>query len=178
MAEFPAVAPSPARVHPRAFEFTGHRPCWHRAPYRGGKWSTEHFRTCSYCGCIHPSDMIELLDNGSRFSLTNKRGKFLLFTPNPIAGQLVRMGSVPGAVFAKEHWPQVLMHHLLCDADAALSFVPTIGERLSGHFERPALESAPAEIVWPFYSEHTTERQWPEIWAAAKNGARHEIQSA
>lgn len=168
----PVVAPlSPMRVHSRAVELIGHRAHWHREFYRGGLYSTEHFRTCSYCGCIHPGDLIELLHAGGRLQQAIKPGKFYLFTPNPVAGNFVHMGTVPGHVFDPARWPHNLNHRLYCDTSPALRFEPTIGERLSGHFERPALEPAPAEIKWPFYAEHTNERLWPEIWAAANHGA-------
>lgn len=174
------IAPlSPMRVHERAFGLTGHRAYWHRADYHGGLYDTHHFRTCSYCGCIHPGDMIELLRMGGRLEQDAKPGKFNFFTPNPVAGNYVHMGSCPGRVFDKQRWPQDLKHHLYADAAPALRFAPTIGERLTGHFERPALEPAPAEIKWPFYAEHTNEKLWPEIWAAAQHGSKsHEVPSA
>jgi hypothetical protein len=176
-----AVLPplSPQGVHTRACQLIGHRAYWHREPYRGGAYSTEHFRTCSYCGCINPGDLMQLLREGGRLESTAKPGKFYLITRNPVAGELVRFGSVSGAVFAKGKWPQDLRHRLYGDVNAQLPFQPTISERLSGHFERPALDSAPALIHWPFYAEHTNHEQWPDIWAAAKHGEKNaEVQSA
>jgi hypothetical protein len=171
MAEFPAPTPSPARVHGHAHGLVGHHPCWLRRPYWGGIYSTEHFRTCSYCACIHPGDMIEMLERGgSRFESAVKPGKFLFTTPNPVAGDLVRMGSAQGSVFARGHEPTDVRHKLRDPPKRGLAFVPTAQERLSGHFDRPALEVAPTMIVWPFYAEHTNDRQWPEIWAAASKG--------
>lgn len=175
MPEFRAVSPSPARVHEQARALTGHHPCWVRRPYCGGLYSIEHFRACSYCGCINPGDMIELLEaGGSSFESATKNGKFILLTPNPIAGDLVHMGSVSGPVFNRDHGPINLRDKLRDPTRRGLVFSPTVAERLAGHFERPALEPAPAMIPWPFYAEHTTDRQWPEIWAAASSeGAPH-----
>lgn len=171
MPEFRAVSRSPARVHEQARALTGHHPCWLRRPYSGGIYCTEHFRVCSYCGSVHPSDMIELLEAGrSTFESTTKLGKYVFTTPNPVAGELVRMGSLPVAVFNWVIPPQSLRKRLNEEASERDA---TTAERLIGHIERPILEEAPAMIRWPFYSEHTTDRQWPEIWAAAAQGAGH-----
>lgn len=169
MALFPAPTPSPTHVHDRVWQLTGHRAFWLRRTYSGGIYSTAHFRVCSYCGSIHPGDLIRLLYAGGRLESTAKPDKFLLFTPNPVAGQQVRMGSVPGRVFSKARWPQNLVHQLYSETDGALEFKPSISERLCGHFEHAAFEPAPALIKWPFYSQHTDELQWPDIWAAASN---------
>lgn len=168
MAEFPVLTLAPARVHERARALTGHHPAWIRRPYHGGIYSLEHFRVCSWCGCINPSDMIELLRAGdSRLEATAKDGKFLLFTPNPIAGELVRMGSIPIAVFNWEHPPSNLIARLRAEASEREA---SAAERLVGHIERPLYELAPLMIRQPFYDEHTTDRQWAEIWAAAQQG--------
>lgn len=174
MAVFAALTLSPSHVHDGVCQLIGHRAYWHRQPYHGGLYSTEHFRTCSFCGCIHPGDLAELLNSvGGRIEESDKPGKLFLFTPNPVAGALVRMGSIPGAVFQRHHEPQNLKHRLYGDADPTLPFEPSISERLTGHFDRPALEPAPAEIKCPFYSEHACEEQWAAlVEAAATHGAK------
>lgn len=173
MAEFPAYSPSPARVHDRARALSGHHPCWLRRPYSGGPYSIFHFRVCSWCGCIHPADMIQLLRAGGRIEESSKPGKLYLITPNPIAGDLIPMGSIPGRCFDGSCQYLPPWRRLDAPPRAGLKFEPDISERLAGHFERPALEAAPAEIHWPFYSEHTTDRQWPEIWEAAQEGVKN-----
>lgn len=171
MGEFRAFTPSPARIHDRARALIGHHPAWLRRPFTGGLFSTEHFRICSYCRCIHPGDMIELLEQGgSTFASSDKPGRFLFTTPNPIAGDLVRMGSVQGPVFSRNDPPFTLRERLRWPVRAELEAAPEIAERLTGHFERPHHEPAPAMIRWFFYAEHTTDQQWPEIWAAASRG--------
>jgi hypothetical protein len=174
MAEFPATTPSPARVHERARHLIGHHPSWIWRPYRGEIYSISHFRVCSYCACIHPGDLIALLQEGqSTFESTSKVGKYLIRTPNPVSGDLVRMGTMQGRIFERAHEPSDLRRKLSAPTKRGLVFEPTAAERLAGHFERPAFEVAPAMIVWPFYAEHTTDQQWPEIWAAAARGAHH-----
>lgn len=169
MAEFPAFTRSPGRVHELARMRTGHHPAWIRRPYKGGVYSIEHFRICSYCGCIHPGDMIELLlAGGSGFESSFKPGKFLFTTPNPVAGELVRMGTLPVPVFNWVHQPGTLLIRLKEEASERDA---TVAERLIGHIEKPVFEPAPDLIRWPFYAEHTTDHQWPEIWAAASQGA-------
>lgn len=161
------LTPAPARVHPDAFRLIGHRPAWLKREYQGGLVSTEHYRTCSYCGCIHPWDMMDLLSAGkSTLMPTTKSGKLLLITPNPIAGKLVHHGSQPGHVFDRNSEPANLVSKLLLAAKPGLN--PTIAERLTEHFDRPLLASAPDFIGQPFFIEHTTEPQWAEIEAAAK----------
>jgi hypothetical protein len=179
MADYFTALLSPNRIHERACQLTGHRAYWHRTAYRGGLYSTEHFRTCSFCGSIHPGDLLELLNNGGRLVSSDRPDKFYVFTPNPVAGELVQMGSLPGPVFEKEHWPQRLAHRLYGQLREGLPFEPSINERLSGHFERAVLIPAPAEIKWPLYSAHVNDRQWPAIWAASKNGdSNEEVPSA
>jgi hypothetical protein len=173
MAEFPAPTPSPARVHELARALVGLHPAWLYRRYDSGIYSISHFRICSWCGCIHPYDLIALLDEGrSTFESSTKPGKFLLRTPNPVAGDLVHMGSISGRVFERNHEPSQLRQRLTCPTKRGLVFKPTTAERLTGHFERHALEPAPAMIIWPFYAAHTNDRQWPEIWAAATRGAQ------
>jgi hypothetical protein len=169
MPEFPPFAPSPARVHENARAYTGHHPHWHRREYRGGLYRTDHFRTCSYCGSIHPSDLADLLEAGeSWLEDGGKPEKRLLMTPNPIAGDLVCFGSCPGPVFSRGNWPLTLQEKLM--APAAQDLCPSIGERLAGHFERQLYEPAPSLIPQPIFHDHTTDRQWGEILIAAARG--------
>lgn len=170
MPEFPAQSPSPARVHPRARELSGHHPHWHRASYRGGLICSLHFRTCSFCGSIHPSDMMALLRSGRSFlEPTAKADKRILRTPNPIAGRRIRMGSLPEPVF--EFWPLSLRDRLR--EPAAADCEPSPAERLAGHCERPLFRPAPDWIEQPFFLQHTTDEQWGEILAAIAQGERH-----
>lgn len=58
----------------------------------------ETFRSCSYCGSVHPADLLELLDKGAQLGGSDwKYGwphKFYIsYIPNPLAGQVVEMGS-------------------------------------------------------------------------------------
>lgn len=170
-----ASTPTPGRVHQNARALIGHHPCWAREEYRGGIWRRDHYRICSYCGCIHPLDLAELLLAGrSWLERAKKPEKFFLMTPNPCAGELCRMGSMPGAIFDRRAWPQTLRERLKAPAAQDLEFRPSLGERIAGHFERPSLEPAPPMIRQPFYLEHTNEPQWAEIAAAAAEGAKHE----
>lgn len=157
---------SPARVHERARAMTGHQPCWTRLQYLSGLYSKEHYRTCSWCGCIHPVDLVELLQMGSSSLKRDRTAKLILVTPNPIAGVLVRFGSMPGAVFAKDYQPADLMSQLLLAARQGIK--PTIGERLAQHYERPCMQPAPELIAQPFYAEHATQSQWAAIEAVAE----------
>jgi hypothetical protein len=164
MPEFPMATPHPARVHERMRSLVGHHPHWRRASYAGGLYCTAHFRTCSICGSIHPSDMAALLRAGhSRLEpeSTAKPHKRILITPNPIAGRSVQIGSTPGPVFDRGRWPQTLRDRL--KDPAAQPQHPSIGERLACHFEHPSFEPAPPFIAQPFFLEHASAEQWEEI---------------
>jgi hypothetical protein len=105
MAEFAATALSPVCVHEPRVQLIGHRAYWHREPYRGGL-----FRLSTFACAATAAASIRRHDRTAvkrrRLECTSKPGKFLLFTPNPIAGELVHMGSVPGPVFDKPARPQ------------------------------------------------------------------------
>lgn len=56
------------------------------------------YRTCSYCGSIHPEDLIGFLEKGNaRLDRADMKygwpHKFYCAVPNPIAGQTVKIGS-------------------------------------------------------------------------------------
>ena len=61
--------------------------------------SPRPFRSCSYCGSIHPEDLMAALDKGARMGGSDwKYGwphKFYVYDiPNPNEGKLVQMGSI------------------------------------------------------------------------------------
>lgn len=172
MPEFPPYAtPSPARVHPNARALIGHHPHWQKRDYSGGLYSKAHFLTCSYCGSIHPRDLFNLLRvGGSRLEECSKAEKRILITPNPIAGESVRMGSTPAPAFDRDHWPRSLRDRLR--DPAAHHCHPTIGERLACHIERPDFEPAPPFIAQSFFLEHASADQWAAIEALAAQGVK------
>lgn len=54
------------------------------------------YRTCSYCGCINPHDLVELMKNDSNIKLsrTTKSYKYYVENiPNPQSGKVVEIGS-------------------------------------------------------------------------------------
>lgn len=172
MAEFPASVPSPAIVHPRAIELLGHHPHWRRQRYRAQPERLDHFRRCSFCNSIHPSDLKALLRaSRSYFSDFRGRHKRILMTPNPIAGRLVQKGWIYGPVFSREVWPISLPARLSCPESD--DWHPTIAERLKCHFEIPRMIAAEAMIAQPFYLNHSTDALWDEILAAADQGERN-----
>lgn len=169
MPEFPS-SPSPARVHGNARAYTGHHPHWTRREYQGGLWRTDHFRTCSYCGSIHPEDLLDLLEAGGSWleEVRGKPEKRILLTPNPVAGELVCIGSWPAPAFARDAKPRTLRERML--APAAKGLNPSIGERLAGHLERSVFEPAPSHVPQPIFHEHLHERLWQWVQAASSGG--------
>lgn len=71
---------------------TWRAPLGRREPYQ------DDYRSCSYCGSIHPEDLIKLLKDGKATlgGADWKYGwphKFYVTAPNPLAGQEVKVGS-------------------------------------------------------------------------------------
>ncbi len=61
-----------------------------------------NLRHCPYCGGIHPKDAFELLKSGANLELADMKygwpHKFYIDgVPNPLAGQIVKIGSRSGA---------------------------------------------------------------------------------
>lgn len=127
------------------------QPTWEareREPYVTG------FRHCSYCGSLHPEDLITAIEAGAVLGGADwKYGwphKFYVTVPNKIAGKVVEMGGTsgpningdtPGAV-----WKSTCGH-----SDCT--------ERSSGHgyWKLPSMEPAPATCHVKFYNEHLSD---------------------
>lgn len=117
-----------------------------RAPYG------ESFRSCSYCGSIHPEDLIKLLEAGATMHGADwKYGwphKFYVENiPNPHGGKTVKMGSrigpdVTGTTPGSE-WNSTCGH-----ADCQLR------TREHGYWELPFMEPAPKMMRAKFYNAH------------------------
>jgi len=72
------------------------------------------FRTCSYCGSIHPEDLLLALQNGATLDRADMKygfpHKFYVHgIPNPQAGKQVRVGSKSGPNPDGTRYEQVLM---------------------------------------------------------------------
>lgn len=70
------------------------------------------FRTCSFCGSLHPDDVLAHLRNGVEIHPTDKNYKGYLMAPDPKAGQrridgMSNANERPGA-----NWIQVTEEHL------------------------------------------------------------------
>lgn len=88
---------APAQVHAHDQQYPGMlTPQWEVRGRRGDDPYQHDYRQCSYCGSIHPEDMLALIRTGSRLQGTDKGYKRYLLTPNPIAGQDCRIGSRHG----------------------------------------------------------------------------------
>jgi hypothetical protein len=60
----------------------------HRDPKYGPDPYRETYRTCSYCGSMHPEDLFTALQAGARLGITDKLYKFYVEgIPNPKAGE-------------------------------------------------------------------------------------------
>lgn len=82
--------------HANEPQFREYAPCWREAqPERPPHGQT--FRTCFYCGSMHPEDLVAALEAGAKLGGSDwKYGwphKFYVEVPNPLAGQIVQVGS-------------------------------------------------------------------------------------
>lgn len=129
-----------------------------RKPYTSAPYGYA-FRTCNHCGGIHPEDAIRLIAEGCKVEGTTKGYKRYLHVPNPLAGKVVRSGSMSGSLFSakKLRWWQ-----RLTAPATALPYnagAPTIMERLRGRYNRELRGPAPSHTHAKIYFWHFDEGQ-------------------
>lgn len=62
--------------------------------------------TCSFCGSMNPDTLMELLESGgAELGPTDKSYKVYVSRLNPIAGQIIRIGSDSGPAFDRAGMP-------------------------------------------------------------------------
>lgn len=116
-----------------------------REPYIDG------FRHCSYCGSLHPEDLITALKAGATMHGSDwKYGwphKFYVTVPNTIAGKVVGMGGSSGGSIGPDT-PGAVWESTCAHADC--------GERTRAHgyWTVPFMEPAPATCQSKFYNTH------------------------
>jgi hypothetical protein len=127
------------------------QPTW-REPQLQRKPYGEPFRSCSYCGSIHPEDLIALLKAGATMHGADwKYGwphKFYVEgIPNPHAGKIVEMGSSSGGDIGEEtpgaQWKSTCGH---TDCKKRT--------RDHGYWQVPHMASAPKTTPAKFYNAH------------------------
>jgi len=143
-----------------------HKCRWEVRPYDGGPYRNT-FRTCSYCGSMHPEDLISFVREGrARLEGTTKNYKFYVRVPNPIAGQTCRIGSSSGRVFPVRATPKGVIARLLAEHDMPERLGrPTMLERIRNHYSRPTMGDAPDMVHAKFYTWHLSEDQRLELLA-------------
>ena len=155
----------PVEVHRGSPSYGLEDPKWEARPRtEDDPYDRSGYRQCSYCGSIHPEDMIRLLrDGGAKLEGSTKSYKRYLIVPNPIAGRDVKMGSSSGPVYAARFVGD--------DPKKPSQYAPsdlTDEERKAGRYSRDIRGPAPNTIQQKFYMEHTTEAQWQEVVKAAR----------
>lgn len=110
----------------------------------------EAFRTCSYCGSIHPEDLVRVAAAGATIGGSDwKYGwphKFYVDNiPNPVAGQMRRNGGV-----------SVGKYRLPTLEDAQKEYPGYSNWRESKHdgWEADSIAPAPAKMQTKWYNEH------------------------
>jgi len=113
----------------------------------------ETYRTCSYCGSIHPEDLLRVLTEGATLGGSDwKYGwphKFYVYNiPNPVSGQLRRSGGIsmgkyrlPTMEDFKREYPGYSNHR----------------ESPHGGWQADSISPAPATMQAKWYNEHLTE---------------------
>jgi|ERR1700687_324385 len=104
---------------------------------REGEPYIDGFRHCSYCGSLHPEDLIAALKAGATMHGSDwKYGwphKFYVTVPNHIAGKVVEMGGESGPNITE-------------DTPGAV--------KRDGYWHKPFMEPAPATCQSKFYNTH------------------------
>lgn len=126
-------------------------PVW-REPQLQREPYGEFFRSCSYCGSIHPEDLITLLAGGATMHGADwKYGwphKFYVTNiPNPHAGKTVEIGGKAGPDITEQS-PGVVWKGTCGHADCKQR------TREHGYWYLPHLSPAPASMTAKFYNTH------------------------
>lgn len=123
------------------------------------------FRTCGYCGSIHPEDLLHALRNGASLHGSDwKYGwphKFYVEgIPNPLAGRTVQIGTDSHPVFGCPVCRVTSVHERqpACACGAPLIVVKYVSE--------PIMGAAPVHAFAKFYSEHLRDLTDPETFDA------------
>lgn len=156
---FAVTTLDPVEVHRGSPMYGDHQPTWEKRARRDDDpHDRSGYRCCSYCGSMHPEDLITALRDGARLQGTNKSYKRYVILPNPIAGQDVKMGSASGPT----HERRVIGEEPKLRTD--MVFTPE--ELAAGRYDREIRGAAPTTIHQKFYMEHTTHEQWELVLAA------------
>jgi hypothetical protein len=138
--------PERPTCHGERSRYTQHEVVW-RPPYDGGGGPYYYdWRTCSYCGSIHPEDLLRVLLAGARMHSADwKYGwphKFYLEdVPNKYAGQDCRTG----AVYAGDH----PLEELKREYPQAVNW-----QQKDGRWRADLRGKAPAHAPAKWYNEH------------------------
>lgn len=143
-----------------------HQSRWEVRPYDGGPYD-HGLRTCSYCGSLHPDDVIALVRSGRPLEGTSKRYKAYISPPNLVAGKRVRTGSESGPVFGRIK-PTTRVQRILGPHDMPARLgQPTLMERLIGRYDRKIFGVGTATAFGKVYFWHFTDAELAELRSAA-----------
>lgn len=145
-----------------------HQCRWQVRPYDGGPYM-HTFRTCSYCGSIHPDELIEHVRLGTgQLHGTTQNNKVYLDIPNPVAGQRVRVGGECGPVFSPDA-PSGVIARLLAEHSMPDRLGrPTLRERIRGRYSRAIMGEAPTLVRAKLRTWHLSEDQRLELQALVR----------
>ena len=121
---------------------------WREPHNRAGGPYVETFRTCSYCGSIHPEDLLRAVNSGATLGGSDwKYGwphKFYVEgIPNPVAGQMRPMGTV-SAGFRKT----------LDQVQAEYPDYQNWRQNQHGGWQGDRIAPAPSAVHAKWYNEH------------------------
>lgn len=146
-------------AHRNDFMAVQFSPLTWRASWADREPARDNLRRCSYCGSVHPDDLLNALKSGGRLELSDMKYKwphkyYVKNVPNELAGQTVRVGSRSGPTE-------------LPDGTPALPDL-TAEELAAGRYRRDIMGQAPRDAVVKFYSEHMVDagESFAELQAA------------
>lgn len=157
--------PCPSQAHGTMAVQRLHKSHWKVRPYDGGPYHHK-LRQCSYCGGLHPDDLIAAVEAGAKIEGTDKGYKLYARVPNLVAGKWVRTGSSSGPTFRRA--PTTLRERLV---GPTMVTDPTLQERISGRFDRSLYDLGSPEAHVKVYLWHFTDAQRQRL-ADAVNAQR------
>lgn len=98
------------------------------------------YRSCSFCGSMHPDDFFAAIDRGRMLIGTDKNYKVYVEMPHPSAGKQIVVGSESGPAFDREGKPN--------KPDL------TLIEKARGRYDRKIMGTAGPTTQAKFYYQH------------------------
>jgi hypothetical protein len=106
--------------------------------------SSEH-QACSYCGSMHPDELMALVEQGALITPTDESYKIYVEVPHLMAGRDIQVGTVTGPTH--DYLGKPMFENI------------TPEEKAAGYVHRQRIAKAPAFKTEKFYFQHLSDEQ-------------------